>query len=71
MVIGVNGAIGQNVINLVLLDFKTDQELVTTLHLNMEEIIALAMLRISNCAMPMNLSYTPVDQALTFYTSTL
>ena len=41
MVIGVNGATGQRVTNLVALDFRTDHELVTTLHQNTEEIIAL------------------------------
>ena len=50
MVIGVNGAIGQSVINLVVLDLKTDQELVTIPRLNMEEIIALVMLQMSNHA---------------------
>ena len=33
MVIGVNGTIGQNVINHVALDFKTDHEFVMILHL--------------------------------------
>ena len=56
MVIGVNGAIGQNVTNLVALDFRTDHELVTTLYLNTEETIALAILRISNRAI-----WTPVQ----------
>ena len=45
MVIGVNGVIGQSVINLVVLDLKIDQELVTIPRLNTEEIIALAMLQ--------------------------
>ena len=50
MVIGVNGATGQSVTDLVALDFRTDHELVTTLHQNTEETIALAMLQISNRA---------------------
>ena len=55
MVIGVNGAIGQNVINLVEWDFKIVQEFVTILNLTTEETIVLEMLRKSCLAI-----YTPV-----------
>ena len=41
MVIGVNGAIGQNVINHVVLDFKTDHEFVVILHLLTVGMIAM------------------------------
>ena len=51
MVIGLSGAIGQNVINRVVLDFKTDHELVTTLHHNTEEIIALVTMLNEDVAM--------------------